>query len=102
MSVEYFGDSGTHTDILSGHYGCNSCPTPFFVIFSHFLDTLKYFKTFKKKVILLQTLVNMSVKHLGVMGTQTYNLYGYNGSKFVGHPAVLKNNCFESYSFTSP
>ena len=76
--------------------------TPFWPFPPHFLDTLKYFKTFKKKVILLQPIANMSVKHLGVMGTQTDINYGYNGSNryqstifaffpFFGHPVVFLN-----------
>ena len=30
MSVEHFGARGTQTEILSGHYSCNSGPNPFF------------------------------------------------------------------------
>ena len=45
MSVEYFGDRGTQTEILSGHYGCNSGQNPLLVIFLFFGHPEVFFKT---------------------------------------------------------
>ena len=83
-----------------------------FLPFPHFWTSRSILNLIVLKVILLLSLNNMSVDHLGARGKQTDILsghYGWNSGPnlvfghfpFFGHPVVFKNNCFESYSFTT-